>query len=104
MDEFHTGKKKIPINRHRIPAVGDEPNSKFGADGAPKPKLSPNADYIWDMDGRRTKKPKKKVGQVITSNASLHKVDLPKINPNNTSIALSPKGNSSMPTGVGKPP
>ena len=61
LDEFHSGKKKVPVNRHRIPAVGDD-HTLNGTNGAPKPKLSPNAEYIWDMDGRRQKKPKKKEG------------------------------------------
>ena len=56
LDEFHSGKKKVPVNRHRIPDVGT------GYE-APKPlKLSPNSEYIWTLDGRRIKKPKKKAG------------------------------------------
>ena len=54
------------------------------------------------MDGRREKKPKKKPERVITSNASLHKVDLPRIDPNKTNI-LSPKGTFSQPAGVVNP-
>ena len=38
---------------------------------------------------------------MITSNASLHKVDLPRINPNSSNI-LSPKGTISQPLGVGQ--
>ena len=58
---------------------------------------------MWDLDGRRHKKPKKSAGQkVITSNASLHKVDLPRIK-NNPPDKLSPKGRS-QPNNLGRLP
>jgi hypothetical protein len=95
LDAFNKNQKKVPTNRHRIPNVG-------GADmdfGKPGRKLSPvdKDAFIWDMDGRRHKKSSKKHPVVITSNVSLHKVDLPNIRPSN----LSPKGpgNKSQPPG-----
>ena len=82
LDSFDTGKVPIPINRHRIPRVGDDTQVVVGS-GAPgkrgKNSQSPDASFMWDMDGRRHKKPKKKSQRVITSNASLHKVALPGI-------------------------
>ena len=83
MDEFHAGKKPIPVNRHRIPAIGDE--KVFVGSGAPKRgppgRLGTSPDsFLWDMDGRRHKKPKQpKPQRAITQNASHRKVDLPKI-------------------------
>lgn len=45
-----------------------------------KSKSPPNGQYIWDMDGRRHSKPKKKTERtVITSNATVFKVALPGI-------------------------
>ena len=55
------------------------------------------------MDGRKFKKPKKAPGRTVTSNATLHKVDLPKLKPGQTMI-ISPKQNTSQPTGIGKGP
>lgn len=100
LDEFHTGKKKVPVNRHRIPSVGDDHNNAQSSVERKKAQNSPKSDYVWDYDGRRHKKSKKLPGQVITSNASLHKVDLPRINPNTINV-LSPSGTLSQPTGVG---
>ena len=56
LDEFHSGKKKVPVNRHRIPDVGT------GYEAPKQIKLNPNSEYIWTLDGRRIKKPKKKAG------------------------------------------
>lgn len=78
LDEFHTGKKKIPVNRHRIPNVGEDRAASGALNGNRKLNGSPDA-FIWDMDGRRHKKPKNKPNRIITSNASLHQVDFPKI-------------------------
>lgn len=52
---------------------------------------------MWDMDGRRHVKPKGSKGRVITSNATLHKVDLPRINPSHPDV-LSPANNSQPPS------
>lgn len=81
LDQYHSGKRKIPVNRHRIPNVGDETQLKVGSGalGGDRPKRGSPDAFIWDMDGRRHKKPKNTPQRVITSNASLHKVDLPKI-------------------------
>lgn len=87
LDEFHAGSKKVPTNRHRIPEVGSDPLKAV----IKETKLSPKSNFVWDHDGRRQIKKKKQPERVITSNASLHKVDLPRINPNAKNI-LSPKG------------
>ena len=104
LDEFDTEKKKVPVNRHRIPRVEDF----LAASGAPK--KGPNAGYgaldgpfIWDANGRRQKAPKNVPPQKVTSNASLSKVDLPRIKPGEKGI-LSPSGVQSMPSGLGKIP
>lgn len=91
LDTFHTSKKAIPVNRHRIPQVLAANEIAVGS-GAVR-KISPvdNKDYIWDLDGRRHKKPKRKTQPVITSNVSLNRVDLPHIKPGQTGI-LSPSG------------
>ena len=94
------GTKKVPVNRHRIPNVGVSQHMCDHGFGEPHRRKASPVDhdaYVWDMDGRRHKKSKKNNPIVITSNASLHKVDLPNINPNN----LSPKGpgNKSQPPG-----
>ena len=60
LDEFHKGKAKVPVNRHRIPDVGDDHNKE--KDKPKQFKLSPNSEYIWTLDGRRIKRPKKKAG------------------------------------------
>jgi hypothetical protein len=82
LDTFDTAKKPIPINRHRIPNLGAEKVLKVSS-GAPgnrgKESQSPDGPFMWDMDGRKHKKPKKKPQRVITSNASLHKVALPPV-------------------------
>ena len=54
LDEFHSGKKKIPVNRHRIPAVGDD----FPGDKKKKTRSPTSKSHVWDADGRRHKKPK----------------------------------------------
>ena len=100
LDAFHKGKKAVPVNRHRIPNVGVSQHMHDHGCGPPQArKRSPvDADaYVWDMDGRRHKRTSKKNPVVITSNASLHKVDLPTIKPSN----LSPHGpgNKSQPPG-----
>ena len=85
MDDFHTGKAKIPINRHRIPTIGEE--KVFNGSAAPKKLLPPGSSperWIYDMDGRRHVKPKRP--KAYRTNASQRKVDLPRINsyvPNN---------------------
>ena len=57
LDEFHSGKKKVPTNRHRIPAVGEDPlNSVLERN---KTQISPKTNFLWDMDGRKQIKPKK---------------------------------------------
>ena len=93
-------KSKVPPNRHRIPAVGDQ---NLGRKETKRIGDSPDGGFIWDMDGRRHKKPKSKPKRVITSNASLHKVDLPRIKPGEPTV-LSPGNNYSQPAGIGKLP
>ena len=95
LDTFHAGKSKVPINRHRIPQVmGGEFERR---------KISPvdTKKYMWDLDGRKHPLSKKKAQRVITNNASLHKVDLPRIKPGQTGI-LSPSGTGiySQPNGI----
>lgn len=103
LDEFHSGKKKIPVNRHRIPNVGDESQLKVGggAVGGRKAGVSPET-FIWDMDGRRHKKPKRSPQRVITSNASLHKVDLPKIRQPKDVLTPNNRGGKSQPANIGR--
>ena len=98
MDEFDTEKKKIPVNRHRIPRVEDV----VVGSGAPK-KVPQDGPFVWDANGRRRKAPKNISPQKVTSNASLNKVDLPRIKPGQKAI-LSPAGVQSMPSGLGKYP
>ena len=99
MDEFDTEKKKIPVNRHRIPRVEDV----VVGSGAPKKVVPADGSFIWDANGRRQKAPKNVPPQKVTSNASLSKVDLPRIKPGEKAI-LSPAGVQSMPSGLGKTP
>ena len=83
LDAFNAS-KKVPVNRHRIVTVADpqkEMTVGSGAPGRKKPSPESRGPYMWDMDGRRHKKPKNQPKRVITSNASLHKVDLPIIKP-----------------------
>ena len=85
LDEFNTTNKNIPKNRHRIPKVGDEKIQIGSASLGRVRKISPeNTPFDWDMDGRRHKKSKKKPERVVTTNASLQKVDLPRINKETT--------------------
>lgn len=98
MDDFHTGKAKVPANRHRIPTIGEE--KIVVGSGAPKklPGRSPDG-YLWDMDGRKHKKARQpKPQRAITQNASHRKVDLPRINSTMPNL-LSP---NSQPTMLGR--
>jgi len=107
LDEFDSGKRKVPVNRHRIPNVNDNPIN-VGSQNIKRKGPSPlRADetFAWDMDGRKFKKPKKAQGRTVTSNVSVHKVDLPKLMPGQTMI-LSPNGIQKNPTNqsFGAPP
>ena len=85
LDTFHkNGKRKVPVNRHRIPAVGDMPEKpeKRRLSGSP-------GQYEWNYDGHRQKKQK---GQTRQIDSIIKKVDLPSIEkPGNTSPKRKPR-------------
>lgn len=58
LDEFDTGKAKIPVNRHRIPRVGNSDTIPEKVKKQPFLKKGKPESLIWDMDGRKHVKPK----------------------------------------------